>query len=318
MKRTRIAAIFAAVLFLSSASALAQDAFLQPLQKRDSILIADQFLYGAVLEAVPDGSSLLLPKVKIQGEGCPVEIVREWSVDTLKTRRKERTRDIRAAMVMTSFEEGEWRLPDVTLAIKRPDGVIDTLSFKGQDILVTTIPVDTATFVMHELKDQIRYPVTFTEVLPYMGIALGAALLVALAVYLLRRRRRLQEEAQHKDPAHIVALRKLDAWRGDKFWAPARQKAFYSGVTDALREYMASRYGIGAMEMTSSEIFASLAQSDLDPQLRDALRELFERSDYIKFAKGVATDEQNAEVLPLGVRFVTTTYQEDIDKENVL
>ncbi|MBR0361054.1 MAG: hypothetical protein IIX35_01595, partial [Paraprevotella sp.] len=38
-------------------------------------------------------------------------------------------------------------------------------------------------------------------------------------------------------------------------WVPEKQKAFYSGITDALREYIAARYGISAMEMTTAEIF---------------------------------------------------------------
>jgi len=113
-----------------------------------------------------------------------------------------------------------------------------------------------------------------------------------------------------------VALRKLDGYRGDKFWAPARQKAFYSGVTDALREYMSARYGIGAMEMTTAQIFDALGKDDLPSELRDELRDLFERSDFVKFAKYVASDEDNSKVLPLGIRFVTTTYQEDIKGEN--
>lgn len=295
------------------------NAILVPLQKRDSILIADQFLYGADLPGVQQGSTLSLPQVKENvDEDSPVMVVRPWTVDTLKTHKKEGTQDLRATMVLTSFEEGEYILPDVKLAVTKPDGSVDTLTFKGQDVLITTIPVDTASFQINDLKGQIKYPLTAGEVLPWTGAALALAGLIWLGVYLLKRRRRKIMEAEHRDPAHIVALRKLDGFRGDKFWAPAKQKTFYSGVTDALREYICARYGVGAMEMTTKEIFDALKGSDLDENLYKELKELFERSDYVKFAKFVASDEQNAQVLPLGVRFVTTTYQEDIDKENVL
>ena len=38
----------------------AGNTFLEPLQKRDSVLIADQFRYGIVLENVPEGTPLAL------------------------------------------------------------------------------------------------------------------------------------------------------------------------------------------------------------------------------------------------------------------
>jgi hypothetical protein len=109
-----------------------------------------------------------------------------------------------------------------------------------------------------------------------------------------------------------VALRKLDKYRGNAMWVPQKQKVFYSGVTDALREYISERYGIGAMEMTTAEIFENMKTTDAPKELLGELKELFERADYVKFAKFVASDEDNAATLPLAVRFVTATYQNEI------
>lgn len=291
------------------------EAYVSQLQPRDSILIADQLEYGVNLPSIPDGADLELPQT---GETLcdEVLVVRPWAIDTLKVHRKQKTMDLRASVVVTSFEEGEYLLPDIPVAIHRPDGQIDTLTFKGQDVLYCTIPVDTATFKIHDIKGQMRYPVTFMEMLPWIGGCLFLAGLVAAAIYLWKKHMRRMEEAARHDPPHIVALRKLDAYRSDKYWAAPKQKTFYSGVTDALREYMCARYGISAMEMTTAEIFRALKTSDLPEDMKADLKELFERSDYVKFAKYVATDKENAEVLPLGVRFVTTTYQEDIKEEN--
>ncbi|MBQ0096559.1 MAG: hypothetical protein KBS53_02760 [Bacteroidales bacterium] len=291
------------------------EAYVSQLQQRDSILIADQLEYGVDLPSIPAGAQLELPQV---GDTlcADVLVVRPWAIDTLKVHRKQETLDLKASVVVTSFDEGEYLLPGIPVAVHRPDGKVDTLHFKGQDVLYCTIPVDTATFRIHDIKGQMRYPVTFTEMLPWIGGCLFFAALVSAAVYFWKKRMRKLEEAARHDPPHIVALRKLDAYRSDKYWAAPKQKAFYSGVTDALREYMGARYGIGAMEMTTAEIFQALKGSDLPEDMKTELKELFERSDYVKFAKYVATDQENAEVLPLGVRFVTTTYQEDIKEEN--
>ena len=118
-----------------------------------------------------------------------------------------------------------------------------------------------------------------------------------------------------QEPAHIEALRELEKYRSDKYWVPSRQKAFYSGITDILKNYIDRRFGIDAPEMTTIELFEGVT-----PQMYESLKKLFERADYVKFAKYVADDEENAQALPLSVNFVTSTYQAQIEEEgkNVL
>ena len=292
-------------------------AFLEQLQKRDSVLIADQLRYGFELHGLEDGTQLLLPEIP-QEQGYGLMYLSPWTLDTLKVTKQKKggpsLLDIRGSVVVTSFEEGVCELPRIVLG-RMSGGVTDTLVFESMSLDVKTIPVDTATFQPHDIKGQIRYPVTFAEVLPWVLGGLGVVALIALCVYLIRRRRNAASEERHKDPAHIVALRKLDQYRGNAMWTPEKQKQFYSGVTDTLREYMASRYGISAMEMTTAEIFAGMKSSDVPSELLDVVKELFERADFVKFAKYVASEEDNASVLPVAVRFVTETYQAELEEE---
>ena len=292
-------------------------AFLEQLQKRDSVLVADQLRYGFELHGVEDGTQLLLPEIP-QEQGYGLMYLSPWTLDTLKVTKQKKggpsLLDIRGSVVVTSFEEGVCELPRIVLG-RMSGGVTDTLVFDSMSMDVKTIPVDTATFQPHDIKGQIRYPVTFAEVLPWVLGGLGAVALIALCVYLIRRRRNAASEERHKDPAHIVALRKLDQYRGNAMWAPDKQKQFYSGVTDTLREYMASRYGISAMEMTTAEIFDVMKSSDVPSELLYVVKELFERADFVKFAKYVASEEDNASVLPVAVRFVTETYQAELEEE---
>ena len=179
------------------------------------------------------------------------------------------------------------------------------------------MPVDTTSFKLHDIKGQIQYPVEFREVFPYLAGALALALIILLAVFLTRKYFRKRSEADaKKEPAHIRALRKLDKFRGDSFWLPEKQKTFYSGITDALREYIVSRYGVSAMEMTTKEIFDSLKGKDIRPDLYEEAKDLFERADYVKFAKYVASQQENASAVPSAVKFVTMTYQEELDAES--
>ena len=279
------------------------------------MLIADQLQYGFVLKGLEEGTGIALPEIRdTLMEG--IEVLSPWQVDTLRSVGKDKKEyDIRGSVTITSFDEGKYLLPPLSLLKKRPGQGVDTVWFDPQLLDVRTMPVDTATFVIHDIKDQIRYPVTFRETVPWALGGLGLIGLSLLGAYLVSRFRKEKQEEEAREPAHIRALRKLDKYRGDKFWEPDKQKAFYSGVTDTLREYIDGRYGIGAMEMTTAEFLPVLKKEELPQDLFDGLRELFERADMIKFAKHTASREENAEVLPLAVKFVTSTYQHEIEEE---
>lgn len=293
-------------------------AFLKQLQERDSILIADQLLYGFDLNGVEEGTMFAFPQLQdTLMEG--VEIVRGWHLDTLNLKKGKNgtpnVYDLRGGIVITSFDQGQYALPPLSMQRMTKDGVVDTLVFDSQLLDVKTMPVDTATFQLHEIKGQIKYPITFKEVLPWVGAVLGILGVIALIVWLvIRYSKKRGAEAEKKEPAHIVAFRKLDKYKGNKMWAPEKQKAFYSGVTDALREYIDARYDIGAMEMTTAEIMKELKKTDISEELQIGLKELFERADYVKFAKYIASDEENAAALPLAVRFVASTYQMEVEE----
>ncbi len=296
-----------------------EGAFLTPLQERDSVLVADQLLYGFELENVTEGTQLILPELPKE-QDYKLMYLSPWVLDTVKvTKQKKglpRLLDLKGSVVISSFEEGIYELPQIALGRLSSDGVTDTLVFDRMRLEVKTMPVDTATFVPHDIKGQIRYPLTFAEVFPWVLGGLAAILLIILAVWLVIRHRRSSDPASvRKDPAHIIALRELDKYRGNKMWAPEKQKQFYSGVTDVLREYMAARYGISAMEMTTVEIFEDMKATDAPKELLDEVRELFDRADFVKFAKYVASDEDNASALPVAVRFVTETYQADVAED---
>ena len=294
-------------------------AWIRQLQPRDSILVADQIEYGFQLDSVPEGTSILLFDYREHATDSLL-LLRNWQLDTtarLRVRQpgsKERVRryNLRGSVVIAPFEEGIYRLPDIRVLRDK-----DTLVFEGLDLDVKTMPVDTATYQLHDIKGQMRYPLTAKEVVPWVMLLWLVAGLVALTVCLvIIRRRRADGTPVSRDPAYIVALRELDKWRGEKFWAADKQKAYYSGITDALKNYMEDRFGVDAPEMTTAELFEALkGAEDLPADLREEMREVFECADYVKFAKHVASQEENARALPTAVRFVTSTYQTVLEEE---
>ncbi|MCI1639749.1 MAG: hypothetical protein LKI42_00555 [Bacteroidales bacterium] len=298
-----------------------QGSFLRKLQKRDSVLVADQLQYGFRLDGIMEGTRFALPDYSSGfADSASVEVLSQWRIDTLKTIRARkgapRKYNVEGSVVISAFDAGKYILPRIALKRMNPDGKIDTLVFDPQMLEVKTMPVDTTTFKMHDIKGQIRYPVTFKELLPYIaGFDIFAVLIILVICLLMMRKKKVSGAGDPNEPAHIVALRKLDRFRGDKYWVPEKQKIFYSGITDAIREYIVARYGVEAMEMTTAEIFYDLREKNMPSDLFDGMKQLFERADYVKFAKYTATDEENAAALPFAVRFVTSTYQEQLAQD---
>ena len=111
-----------------------EGAFLEQLEKRDSILIADQVEYGFTIKDVPREDILVPSDLPAKGEELVpgVEVISGWQIDTLglpkkkKAPRKE-TYDLRAAFRLASFEDGDFSLPPIAVLRIKPDMSADPL-----------------------------------------------------------------------------------------------------------------------------------------------------------------------------------------------
>ena len=152
MRKLVIAAALAALLLPPSSRAQGlkevEGSFLEPLQQRDSILVADQLRYGFTLEDVAEGTELRMQDYS-QAFGDTLVVVRNWKADTLKTVRKGRKGPARYSLrwdvVLAPFEAGTYHLPRIAVQRISSDGTVDTLLFEPHDMEVTTIQVDTTT-----------------------------------------------------------------------------------------------------------------------------------------------------------------------------
>ena len=238
--------------------------FLQPLQERDSVLIADQLLYGFEIDGVTEGTKLIPAEIADSMDQSILSLS-PWVIDTVDVRKngKEnpKTLDIKGSVRIAPFLEGEYELPSIEVTRIAPDGAEDTLVFDPLTLEVKTMPVDTTTFQRHPMKGVVQTPFNwdefvytvkelwtgFIDILPILMICKWAIILiiVGVCVWLINERRNsgaAGAKSFTSEPAHIVALRKLDAFRSNAMWVPERQKEFYTGVTDALREYISRRY----------------------------------------------------------------------------
>ena len=166
---------------------------------------------------------------------------------------------------------------------------------------------------MYDIRPQFRYPVTFSEVAPYVGGALLLAALVYAVVLIFRRvkaRKKGEPVVRVKEKPWVVALRNLDGIDEKRLWQSGMVKAYYTEVADVLRIYLEERFSIMAMERTSVEILSDVSSGKvLDKEEYERLKEIFTTSDFVKFAKFNPSELQNEQTLTSARKFVNNTQE---------
>ena len=281
--------------------------------QKDTLLIGDQktLIFKAQMQ---EGDKFIFPTPKNPiTEG--VEIVGIPRIDTVGV--KDGIIELESQLIITSFDSGSYRLPPFPAYRIKSSGETDTLWFDGGPLEVTTIQIDTTTYQPFDVKGQLNYSFSIKEILPWAGIVL----LVAAISYLIYRviknkmeNRDIFGRVKVEDPAHIVALRKLEKIRNGKIWLKD-QKQFFTEVIDTLREYMEKRYSIQTMEKTSNEILEELSNVNLEPRIYMELEELLQLSDLVKFAKYSAEEQECERAIPMSVRFVNATFLQEIESD---
>lgn len=262
----------------------------------DSIFIGDRFDY--VIEVEKDlVQELFFPTFRTT-DNRAVELVEELPIDTLA--RDGRFLKLQKRYRLAAFEEGLLNMGAAGV-MYLDKNITDTLYARDSVYLqVATFQIDSTSQSIYDLKPQYTLRFRFAEVKGYLTwglllLALLAAAVYALHRYLKERGKRLSDlfKAAPPEPPHVVAIQALEALHHQKLWQNNRHKQYYSILTDILRTYIAGRWGVGAMEMTTDEILAAMRTIELPDKARMDLTSILRDGDLVKFAKFAPEADQN-------------------------
>ena len=235
-----------------------------------------------------------------------IEIVGEVKTDTQYLNQKSHM-VVTQAYTVTSFDTAFYYIPPFEVLVDSVSYASDPLALK-----VMTFDIDTTNVeAIFPIKDVIHRPITLVETLPLCGSLLLLAVLCFLIPFLLRRYRDNKPILRRvtiapKLPPHQVALGEMERIKSEKSWQRDDVKQYYTELTDALRIYMAERFGFSAMEMTSDEIIDKLTEQP-DKEWIGELRTLFQMSDLVKFAKYKPLINENDMNLINAIDFINKT-----------
>ena len=290
----RLFFLFAALLTVGVATA--QPPSVTARVEPDSIFIGDRFDY--VIEVEKDlVQSVAFPEFDAPKSGA-VELIESLPVDTLE--RDGRYLKLQKRYRLAAFEEGLLNMGAAGV-LYADKNIVDTLYARDSVYLeVATFQIDSTSQSIYDLKPQYTLRFRVAEIKGYLlwgvllFLLLGAGF-YALMRYLDARGKRLGDlfKPAPPEPPHVVAIKALEALHHQKLWQNDRHKLYYSLLTDILRTYIAGRWGVSAMEMTTDEIIEAMRTLDLPEKARMDLTSILRDGDLVKFAKFTPEADQN-------------------------
>lgn len=209
--------------------------------------------------------------------------------------------------LVTAFDSGFYFIP-----AQKFMSLNDSAQSKPLGLVVDTVETG-AEADINPVKDIMDPPFLWSEFFYWAGIVLLVLLIIALVIYLIMRER-LKKKIDfvfHKEepviPPYQIALQQLEEIKSEKAWQSGDVKAFYTRVTDIMREYMMGQFSINAMELTTDEILSLTKKNPEFEQVRQILKEVLELSDLVKFAKFVPLEDENNRSMLNAFAFVEKT-----------
>jgi hypothetical protein len=223
--------------------------------------------------------------------------------------------------LITSFDSGTYDIPPFFAERISGDSLIRYYSdYSSLRVLRPDIVLQDTTDVIFDIVAPRTAPVTFSEILPWIIIALIASAMVYLLARFLPRNplKRFVKPVPPPEPAHIIALRELQALRSEELWQKGEVKEYYSRLSDILRRYIDNRYGISSPELTTDETVRMLHRAAVTtPGQMGLVKEVLSLSDMVKFAKYVPEAGLHETVYVNAQKFVEETREPEPNQDQV-
>ncbi len=260
------------------------------------------------VELVNDESAagqLLIPKDSVCDK---VEILKILNSDT--TALGSGRREIKLDILLQSFDSGMYRLNP----IKYVEGG-ETIASNQPVLKVFPVTVDSLETI-HDYADVADIDRNFIDYLPDFIVDYGLWILAIIVVlglgayifYVVTRKKNPFASAPEKPvPPYEKAVQELSQLRGEKLCEQGREREFYTRLTDILRIYLHGRFGINAMEMTSTQIRHSLQSNETARLSKRNMEQVLEIADFVKFAKVRPLPDDNVKAFNSAMQFVEDT-----------
>ncbi|MCG2417447.1 DUF4381 domain-containing protein [Aequorivita sp. F47161] len=213
---------------------------------------------------------------------APLEMIESYKTDTTFEGAKYR---LIKKYGLTQFDSGKYTIPPQRIFINNKPFLTDSIKVEVNDVVV-----DTTKQKMFGIKPAVQVKSPPFDWLSLLFWVIPILLIVGLAIYLFRRKKR-KDAAQKQLPPYeeaIVALKTLD---NSQLLKENKSKEYYSNLTEIVKRYLDREVDEAALESTSDELITRLMMHkdagsfDFDLETIRKLDSIFKRADLVKFAK---------------------------------
>ena len=255
-----------------------------------NIKIGEQIEYKISVQA-PANAAVVFPEGQTFGA---LEMVKTNPTDTLKEAGKFR---LEKAYYLTQFDEGKYTIPQQKIQISHKDFYTDSLLVE-----VHNVAIDTLKQPLYDAKPIAEVTSPSSSHLWLWIVGIVALLLTAAALYffVFRKKKLSAEEERKKLPPFERAIQDLKDLQNSKYLIESQHKAYYTRLTDIVKEYLEDEVHILAKESTTDELLAKIndlqqtGKLHLSAETISNLKRVLQNADLVKFAKSKPSDN-NAE-----------------------
>ena len=260
-------------------------------------VVQDREVNGLMLNLVAD---TLNAKVEIADKG-------KADTTALDNNRLQINRDI----TLQAFDPGTYQLPAILYVVGG-----DTLRSKETlTLTVDSIKVDPQGKIK-DFKPVAEAPFKLLDWVPdfisdYWWAWLAGLLLLVFGIYAYfkwyKKGINPLKPVKKRLPPYEEAMQALSNLKSRNLWQNGQEKEYYTALTDILRVYIDRRFGINAVEMTSTQIMDKIRQNEDAHIAKEQLNNVLEIADFVKFANMHTLADDNEIAFQRAVNFVEQT-----------
>ena len=160
-----------------------------------------------------------------------------------------------------------------------------------------------------DVKAPQKIPLDWKIIILWILIAL---IVLGVSYYLYKRYKQKKSnqpviKKEIKLPPHVIALNSLNTLDEKKLWQNGKIKEYHSEITEIIRRYFSERFGLHALELTTSETMELLRTTKDTEIIRDITESFLNNADMVKFAKFSPLGSVNEEMMKQAVEIVEKT-----------
>ena len=233
-----------------------------------------------------------------------IEIAERPAADTvdLGNNRIQINRDL----IIQCFDSGNWVIKPIAYVVNGDTAYCNQVAIKVK-------PVDVSKMKdIHDIKPVEEVPFSLIDWLPdYWWLWLLVLLLIGggLWAYFKYFKKGINplKPLKKRLPPYDEAMANLQRLKAAQLWQQGQEKEYFTGLTDILRVYIDRRFGVNAVEMTSSQIIDTLKHNNETKAVNEQLEMILEVADIVKFANARPLADDNEVAYQRAVNFVEET-----------